>query len=459
MASNRGLASVRSGLPESGGGTARRVKRGPLSWLIVAAFVAFLSSMPFEAALLLTGGGFFSISGLLGYAFFGLAFLQPKLCFRKPPRASWWFALYFGLYVLTGLYQPSLYGPAISLTTVRLTQCLILFWVGYNLLQYERVARWCLWGFSLACVAMAVLLLGGLRVSKFRGIEGRQTLFEQGPNRIASIIGLGAVALIGLAYAKTGARQSTKLLAWAGFLVAAAAITRTGSRGALLGLGMGLMTLLASQGSARSRMRNVLVVVLALAACIWITKTSDTAASRWEAALEGGNLAGRQRIFPAALRMFAEKPIQGWGPVTNYNELGRRFGRPTLDTHNIFLWLLTEQGLLGTIPFCIGLAMCARAAWRSRRGSRGLLPLALFVAVLAVNQSGTYYVTKWFWFVMAYSLASEPRVRLRRAESGLRSANRPGFGSIRVRPRQSARLAGAGDGIGARTILESAASQ
>jgi O-antigen ligase len=431
MASNRALAPVRSGLPQPAAGTARRVATGPLSWLIIWAFVAFVSSMPFEAALLLGGEGLFSISRLLGYMFFGLALLQPRMCFRKPPRALWWFALYLGLYVLTGLYQPSIYWPEISSTLFRLTQFLVLLWVAYNLLQHERVARWCLWGFGLACVAVAGLLAGGVGVSEYRGVAGRQTVFGQGPNSIASLIGLGAVALIGLAYGRVGARQKTKLAAWAGFLIVAAAVTRTGSRGALVGLGMGLMTLLASRGSARTRIRNALIVVLALGACVWITITSATAASRWQNTLEEGSMAGRQRIYREAFRMFEERPIRGWGPATNYYALGRRLNLPKRDTHNMFLWLLTEQGLVGTIPFCIGLAMCARAAWRGRKGVQGPLPLALLVAVLTVNLSGTYYVTKWFWLILAYALASATYVRRRRPQSRLMSANRPGLGLTR----------------------------
>ena len=432
MASDRGLASVRNALPESARGAVRRAGRGPLSWLVIAAFVVFVSSIPLESALLFGGEGFFSISRLLGYVFFGLALLQPRMCFRKPPRALWWFVIYLGLYVLTGLYQPSAYWPEISSTAFRLTQFYVLLWVGYNLFQDERVTRWCLWSFALSCVAVGTLLAIGLGASSYKGLAGRTTVFGQGPNTIASIIGLGAVVLIGMAYGRSVARTRTKLAAWAGFLIVAIAITRTGSRGALVGLGAGLVTLLASQGSARTRMRNALIVVVALAACAWVTITSATAASRWQEALDDGSMGGRQRIFRSAYGMFEDRPIMGWGPVTNSYELGQRRGTLRRDTHNIFLWLLTEQGLVGTVPFCIGLAMCVRAAWKGRRGSQGLLPLALFVAVLTVNLSGTYYVTKWFWLVMAYALASETYVRRRRIRSRLVPSHRPGLALARA---------------------------
>lgn len=428
MASHPGLVSVRGGLPEPAGGTARRVGKGPLRRLVIVASVAFVSSIPFEPALVL-GGGFGSISRVLGYVFFALALLQPGMCFRKPPRALWWFALYLGLYVLTGLYQPAVYWPDIASTAFRLAQFLVLLWVEYNLLQYDRVAKWVLWGFGLSCVVVAFMLASGIGAAP-TGRVIRQTVFGQGPNTIAAIIGLGAVALIGMAYGRVGVRQRTRLVAWAGFLIVAVAITRSGSRGALVGLGAGLMTLLTARGSARTRMRNAVVVVLAMVACVWITIASATAASRWEEALDEGGLGGRQQIFLSALRMFQERPVMGWGPVVASYELGQWRGTVRRDTHNMFLTLLTEQGLVGTILFCIGLAMCGRAAWRGRQGAQGLLPLALFVAVLTLNLSGTLYVTKWFWVVMAYALASETYVRRRRIPSRL-PANWPEVSSTR----------------------------
>ena len=168
-------------------------------------------------------------------------------------------------------------------------------------------------------------------------------------------------------------------------------------------------------------------------------------------------MSGRPRIYRAAFRMFEEKPILGWGPATNYYELGRRLNRPKRDTHNMFLWLLTEQGLAGTIPFCIGLGLCARAAWRGRRGAPGLLPLALLVASLTLNLSGTHFnFAKWFWVSLAFALASETYVRRRRTRSRLISEKRPGV-RLTAAPLRVAPVGGRSEpGKGA---LESAARQ
>jgi hypothetical protein len=78
-------------------------------------------------------------------------------------------------------------------------------------------------------------------------------------------------------------------------------------------------------------------------------------------------------------------------------------------------------GLVGTILFCAGLALCVRAAWRARKSIQGVLPVTLVVAMLTLNLSGTYQQQKWFWVILAYSLASESYLRVRRVRRIVRS--------------------------------------
>src|SRR6266542_1362546 len=423
MASRLALTSVRSGSSESVGWRAGGVGVPQPSRLLIAAFVAFVASLPFEEGLVLGSEELVSVSRLLGYAFFVLALLQPRVCFRRPPGAIWWFAIYIVFYAVGGLFQPSPLLPKIYATAFRFSQLCVVLWVGYNLLRHEQVARSCLWGFGWACVAVAgLLVLGG---SSYKGASsGRQTVFGQGVDSIAAVLALGAVVLIGMVYGKGGAHRITKLVVWGGFFVVAVAIARTGTRGAVVELGAGLMALLASRGSTRTRIRNAIIVVLALLVCYGVTMLSASTAGRWQSTLEEGNMSGRQRIYPAAWKMVEERPLLGWGPGTNYYELGYRLRLPIRDTHNLFLRLLTELGLAGTIPFCIGLVLCVRAAWRGRESTQGLLPLALIVASLTVNLSNTYLELKWFWVVLAYSLASETYLQVKRRRWSAQPSNR-----------------------------------
>src|SRR5439155_26549292 len=68
--------------------------------------------------------------------------------------------------------------------------------------------------------------------------------------------------------------------------------------------------------------------------------------------------------------------------------------------------VLSSTGLAGTIPLLAGLGLCCAGAWRARRGSHGILPLALLLVVLAANMSGNWIASKLLWLVLAYGLAS-----------------------------------------------------
>src|SRR5207245_5183467 len=115
------------------------------------------------------------------------------------------------------------------------------------------------------------------------------------------------------------------------------------------------------------------------------TVVSDpNSSSRWQAAYEKGDTAGRDRIYTAAINMILERPVFGWQPVASYYELGSRLNwRGPRDAHNLFLALLVDVCLVGTLPFLVGLCFCTQAAWKARLGPFGLLPLVLLGTILA----------------------------------------------------------------------------
>jgi len=122
-----------------------------------------------------------------------------------------------------------------------------------------------------------------------------------------------------------------------------------------------------------------------------------------------GNMAGREQLYPALWTMFLERPVLGWGPITNTQELALRIGereRPRRAAHNIVLELLTASGLAGAIPFLVGAGLAVRSAWRARHGKHGVLPLALLGTVFLANMSGDWLASKLLWLVFAYAFAS-----------------------------------------------------
>jgi O-antigen ligase len=223
------------------------------------------------------------------------------------------------------------------------------------------------------------------------------------------ILAAGMVTLIGLAY---GHRHKTVL----GMAMAAAlgvllgfAVLETGSRGGLLALVGGVLVFATAADTFRARIRNGAIALLAISLLVVGAFQLPLMKNRWEDSVYHGNLAGREQLYPALWTMFLEKPVLGWGPVTNTYELALRIGerdRPLRAAHNIVLELLTATGIAGAIPFLVGAWLCARNAWRARRSPHGALPFALFCSVLISNMSGDWIASKLIWVVLAYAMAS-----------------------------------------------------
>jgi O-antigen ligase len=280
--------------------------------------------------------------------------------------------------------------------------------VSYNLMRDHRVARNCLIIFALACVLLSGLMLLGVVGMVEEGARSRVTALGQNPNRSALFMATATLALVGGAVAGVRPPFRPRLVAMGLGAVTVVALLNTGSRGGLLALAVGLWTLtLAGRGFA-IRFRNAVVSLVGIVALGWAVLQSPMMVARIERA-QGGDLAGREGIFPLAWDMFVERPIFGWGDGGNSYELAMRISdgvHVSRDTHNIVLELITAVGLTGALPFLIGLAWCALSAWRGRHGPLGIVPFAMFAAVMAGNMSSNYIGVKILWFVLAVAMAS-----------------------------------------------------
>src|SRR2546425_1365394 len=295
-------------------------------------------------------------------------------------------------------------------------QCIVVFWAGFNLLRDEKTARTVLWWFVLACLVRAALPLVGIGRTAYQerwtGGE-RVTAFGQDPNFSGTLLAAGLITLIGLTHGPATSARRLRWLAWPLVALLGIAILDSGSRGALVALATGLLAFaLSHTRTAGARLKRVLGVVVAVGALAFGAMQTEVMRGRLEETAEEGSMAGREKMFPALWNMFLEKPLAGWGPMNNQYELAKR--APFMDrthraAHNLFLELLTQTGLAGTLPFLVGLGLCVSAAWRWRQGQFGILPLALMALFLVANLSIDMLEHKPWWFVLALALASDPR--------------------------------------------------
>lgn len=337
--------------------------------------------------------------------------LQPGIFLRWPPKGFWFFILYFYLFLTMGALEPARYRSLFIHDATVLFQLSLLGWISFSLMRDSRVAERALLTLAIACTMLALLQLAGVANSAVEvpGEIVRAAVFGFHPNHLARILLLGLLAAIGMLYSRTQNRGRYVAIAAPFIIVIAAVLVQTGSRGALIALGGAMLTFALRKGSMRTKILNVTGLLVLLGLLVLAAIQSDVMRSRFEETLEEGDLARRELIYPTSWEMIKEKPLLGWGPVTSIYELGMRLGHPEEETknpHNLILYGLVTSGLLGSLPLFIGIGLATSAAWKSRNGPHGILPLAMVIATIAANMSGVWLFNKLHWLVMAYALAS-----------------------------------------------------
>ena len=348
--------------------------------------------------------------------------LEPRACYAKKPAALLCFVTYLYMYcvsaainggdhVATSLITPDYWDQVVK-QFLQILQGVLVLWAGYNLMGSQPMGWATIVVLAVACLSRAMLpVLGIARTARTQWGGGeRITALGQNANNSAMILAAGMIALLALQYGLEPPLVRRRWLLWPAFGLLGASVVATGSRGGLVALGLGLVVFaLGGAHSAWIRVRNGAVTALAIGVLVYATYANPLTRSRFTEALERGALAGRERIYPALLEMFAERPVVGWGPVNNKYELGIRLDERIFrrrDAHNLILEVLTATGLLGAVPFVLGLGLCARGALLARHRAHGALALALLACVMQANMSGNWIAAKLLWLILAYGLAS-----------------------------------------------------
>jgi O-antigen ligase len=290
-------------------------------------------------------------------------------------------------------------------------QLLVFCWIGSTLLQEEKFARHMVLAFSIATLLAATGML--LALPGFAAIRegGRLTMQGVNPDGASHLMAMGAHALIGLGIAVEQTRRNIwrRVTFLALSLFPLTALVYTGTRGGVISFLAGVALYILPYRGSKRKIAAILGATITIVCVVYTVVNNQNALSRFEKSYETGETSGRNRIYVAAIEMISEKPLLGWPYGIFFEELWSRssIGRKVVDAHNLFLYLLLEVGLLGTIPFLIGLGLCMRAAWTARVSSLGLFPLAWLVTMMVESMIGTTITSKTLWLVLIVSLAAE----------------------------------------------------
>jgi O-antigen ligase len=351
--------------------------------------------------------------------FFALLFLastllNPRACYKRIPAPLVWFAAHLWILAIAAVVNGNEHIARVIKHFVDLTVLMLLLWAASNVLRDARALRAVIIGFIIGAVVragMQVLQIAVHRIPVWTGGE-RMSVLGQNTNMSAIVLSAGLIFVVGLYTSPAKWLPKLHFITWPLAALLGWATIQTGSRGGLFCIAAGLIVFLFSGRTPLIRFRNVVIGVVAMVGLGMAAMQSPMMRARLEAAGKEGNLAGREKIYPALLGMIAERPLLGWGPIDNQFEIGRRINerrRPSRDAHNLPGELLTTSGIIGALPFFIAIGLCVRSAFRARKGALGYLPLALLCSVLVGCISGTWIISKILWFSLAVAIAAGSR--------------------------------------------------
>jgi O-antigen ligase len=379
-------------------------------------FLSFVCTLPFEATELPFVTGSLSLAKLSGLLFFLFYFLyygpfSTKRSFPYPSRAVWWFLGYIVVFVLNGLFAGEEFVSDFLTRCFTQVQLVVLLWIASDLLKDEKMARSVLLTFSIASGLLAVGNILQLPGFYEEVSAGRVTAFDYNQNLIAVNMAFAAVMAVGLCLYTSYRIFPSKILLFVLTLCLLVVMVRTGSRGGVAGFMIGSLVYLLPYWRSKRTWIAIVLVILSVAAVLYITAGDPAVLERWRQTYYEGDLAGRDEIYAIVSDMILEKPVLGWSIPGNY-ELGRREGGRFFsiarDAHNTPLALLLDVGIVGATPFFVGLWLCGLSAWRARLGSLGLLPLALLFTLVVCMMSGNFVPMKQLWLILALTLAAAP---------------------------------------------------
>ena len=404
------------------------VPRGPVRW----AFLLFVFSIPLEYPGRTTLPEVHTVTGAAAVA---LTLLYKPSWFATVPRAVWPFALFIWVFLARTLFTEH-QNEAVR---TMLQYCLAgaVFWISIRFLSHRDLAWRALVAFAAGCTVIVLLERLGIATTIE---EGRQVVFGQDANMLGGNMALGLVAVLSLYFERVN-RLAAKAMALGIAVLLGTALIESGSRGAILGAAGGLIGLMLQAGDDRKPIRRAAILGMIAVIGTVALFSSEMMRNRFANAVEG-NLAKRERLFPAAWAMFEQRPVVGWGPADATYALaiaageygmGRRVADQRVtphrrDFHNLPLELLATFGVAGAAPMFVCIGMCGVSAWFGRRRQGGAGPLALMIVMLMLSFSANKLLAKQTWVIFAYAYVSgyahwvnraAPSRRRRNAGAGL----------------------------------------
>jgi hypothetical protein len=235
------------------------------------------------------------------------------------------------------------------------------------------------------------------------------------------LLATAAAAMIRAVRSAAPVRWRPLVLAAAVCVLLGIALPQTGSRGALLAAGLGVVLLVVFGWRAPGVARRARAVLSLLIAGYLAVVAAGLAYGLKKDTLPGASLAFRWQYWTAAWRVWQEVPLTGLGR-DNFGPAYLHYKRAespeeVRDPHNLWVSLVVELGPLGLVGGALLCGACVLAALRSLSGPPGgsgnrvplsaaqAAPLAVGVLIVHALLSGTPFGEPGVWLVWGQEIA------------------------------------------------------
>lgn len=364
----------------------------------------YCALLPFEEAFAYSFGSILRIFGVLIIAYIFFSFISEPVkrynLFLLAPFIIW--VIYSAVSVIwSDDFSWWSYFFKIYISQIALVVFVVLYCEHIN---FEYLKNGLIVG---AVIASAMLIL--MPASSQLTEEGRRTIiiFDKvfDPNIVASIISLGLFMIIG----KIFSQKSRKKLYIFLMIILAIGMLFTGSRGALISLVAGFGVQLFLQMKKKNTRKKalfmvflcVVIVIVALAVLpseLILSRFSKETLFGFNELASGSH--NRYTIWKNALTLIWKAPIIGYGCGNFFSAIATVYRECA--SHNLYILLFVEGGVIGFLIFVYGLAKLLFGAYKRQLYS--VLGMLFSVLVMAITLDSITY--KYFWVAIIFSAIS-----------------------------------------------------
>ena len=192
---------------------------------------------------------------------------------------------------------------------------------------------------------------------------------------------------------------------WVSILLAIISVLLTGSRTAFIVLPIALL-FIPLTFFRRLRFTSIVVIVIigAIGFVIATNVIPERTLQRFstiQSQIDDFSIGNRSYLWQLSIDAWVERPIVGYGPGTDKSVVDVNV------SHNIFLSVLLEQGLLGLVFYCGMIAAAVSSLFRLPPLQRTFMLITFMIWIIGTQTlSWQYEKTTWFLFALAITMKS-----------------------------------------------------